>query len=513
MIATKRHFIERAMSGRPLIVDSKMGVIRNVKVLGLLSVNGRKYLPEAVKAAAPLYENVRVNIDHPEEDPSDQRSAYDRFGKLVNIKFVPGEGLYGDLEYLTKHPMAPRIVEAAQRMPDAFGLSHNAQGEGEEDDNGIFVVRRISEVRHVDLVADPATTKSLKESVKTKKLVKEDFEPFSAWKQKIERMFGGSKGRISYEVENQRHEGENYKVTVAYQEKTFRQSAGSKKVGQFIHSKQNDSKGDGSYLGESKRRPAMGKKLTEGDLLIKHIQDCIMREDLEPAEKAKRVCELHALGMSGAGYKKESDDKDADDVKEGMDDEKGVHVDIDSHKGSSSDKVEGESDGVMPDDFKEGDGMLPDQYKEGDDEGKMEGDDEVYSTGKPDMKEEGEDEKDAMEGDDEDEDDVKEGDDEDADDVKESATHKRTLKALQEEIRSMKREARIRRVCESVRLPLTKSLLSDLMCLPAASLERHVKRLAEAHHVRKPKSYGPGLLESKGKELPSGEELFNWLRS
>jgi hypothetical protein len=61
--------------------------------------------------------------------------------------------------------MAARICEAAERMPDAFGLSHNAQGEGDEKD-GIFVVSKIVEVRHVDVVADPATTKSLSESIK-----------------------------------------------------------------------------------------------------------------------------------------------------------------------------------------------------------------------------------------------------------------------------------------------------------------------------------------------------------
>jgi hypothetical protein len=65
--------------------------------------------------------------------------------------------------------MAERICEAAERMPDAFGMSHNAQGEGEENKDGVFVVSKIVEVRHVDLVADPATTKSLSESKKMKK--------------------------------------------------------------------------------------------------------------------------------------------------------------------------------------------------------------------------------------------------------------------------------------------------------------------------------------------------------
>lgn len=157
-------FVERTQTGTALSVDRKAGVIRNVKVLGLISENGRRYLPEAVRKAAPLYEGIRVNVDHPEGKPTDMRSAYDRFGKLENIRWVEGEGLYGDLVFLKSHPMAERICEAAERMPDVFGLSHNAGGDGKVDKDGTFIVDEIVEVRHVDLVADPATTKSLQES-------------------------------------------------------------------------------------------------------------------------------------------------------------------------------------------------------------------------------------------------------------------------------------------------------------------------------------------------------------
>jgi hypothetical protein len=156
--------VESSGSSNRMVVDRENGIIRGVKVLGLISDNGRQYLPSAVKAAQKMYEGIKVNIDHPAH-ADDSRSATDRFGKLINIHFVEGEGLYGDLEFLTTHPMAARICEAAERMPDAFGLSHNAQGEGDEKD-GIFVVSKIVEVRHVDVVADPATTKSLSESIK-----------------------------------------------------------------------------------------------------------------------------------------------------------------------------------------------------------------------------------------------------------------------------------------------------------------------------------------------------------
>ena len=166
----KRIIRESVMSTSALRVDRKAGIIHGVKVLGLVSENGRRYTPAAVKAAAKLYEGVRVNVDHPEKDASQPRSAYDRLGKLINIRYVEGEGLYGDLEILMTHPMAKRICEAAERMPDAFGMSHNAQGEGEENKDGTFVVSKIVEVRHVDLVADPATTKSLSESTSMKKM-------------------------------------------------------------------------------------------------------------------------------------------------------------------------------------------------------------------------------------------------------------------------------------------------------------------------------------------------------
>ena len=158
---------------RGVVVDRDKGIIRDVKILGLVSENNRRYLPEAVKSAKHLYEGIKVNINHPDSS-NDQRSAEDRFGKLINVYFVEGEGLYGDLMFLKSHPMAERVCEAAERMTDVFGLSHNAQGDGVDDKDGCFVINEIVSVRHVDLVSDPATTKSLSEAVNMeKKSIKE----------------------------------------------------------------------------------------------------------------------------------------------------------------------------------------------------------------------------------------------------------------------------------------------------------------------------------------------------
>jgi hypothetical protein len=158
-----------------LTVDREAGIIKGIKILGFTSQNGRRYTPEACKAAISLYEGKKVNIDHPEKGPTQQRSTYDRFGKFINVRFVEGDGLFGDLLYLKSHEMAESVCEAAERkeLNDVFGMSHNAQGEGSVDKQGIFVVSRITEVRHVDLVADPATTQSLTESASAKQKTEE----------------------------------------------------------------------------------------------------------------------------------------------------------------------------------------------------------------------------------------------------------------------------------------------------------------------------------------------------
>ncbi len=48
--------------GVAMRVDREHGVIRGVKLLGLVSRNGRRYLPAALQQAAGLYEGAKVNV-------------------------------------------------------------------------------------------------------------------------------------------------------------------------------------------------------------------------------------------------------------------------------------------------------------------------------------------------------------------------------------------------------------------------------------------------------------------
>lgn len=151
---------------KPMTVDREKGMIFGVKICSAKSDNGYRYQSEALKNAVTLYENKSVMIDHPPLDKARKnRPLRETFGKIKNPRYEKGstpdeEGVYGDIKCIKAHEMANVVFEMAEEMPDEFGMSHNA--DAIEDRNGDIV--RIARVRSVDLVRNPATTKSLFES-------------------------------------------------------------------------------------------------------------------------------------------------------------------------------------------------------------------------------------------------------------------------------------------------------------------------------------------------------------
>jgi hypothetical protein len=150
--------LEYVASGA-LRVDRGLGVIRDVKVLGHASANGRRYTRDALSKALPLYQGTRVYVDHPPAARPHQRRLADGFGRLQNVRETD-DGLFADLYYLKSHPLADLTAEAAERMPETLGLSHNAVGRVRQDGE-LTIVEEILQVRSVDLVGDPATTSGL----------------------------------------------------------------------------------------------------------------------------------------------------------------------------------------------------------------------------------------------------------------------------------------------------------------------------------------------------------------
>ena len=178
---------------KPESIDREAGVIRGVKIIGHESRNRRNYDDRALSEAIPLYENAKVYIDHPGKGAGD-RSMKDRWGVLKNVR-KESSGLYGDLHYLKSHKLTEQILEAAERFPDTFGLSHNASGD-ERKINGKNTVVAIESVYSVDLVGDPATNKGLFESTTMKKTVKQICESHASkveFAKVLQEMYGEDK--------------------------------------------------------------------------------------------------------------------------------------------------------------------------------------------------------------------------------------------------------------------------------------------------------------------------------
>ena len=154
--------IEYAAGGSPK-VDREAGVIRGVKILGLESANGRSYSRAAVKEAKSLYEGRQVNFNHRKPGDNRERPIEDRAGWLKDVTEASDGGLVGDLHLLTTDPRSAKVMEAADKNPALFGLSHAAQGRMNRTGK-TPVVEAIESVRSVDIVTDPATNKSLFEA-------------------------------------------------------------------------------------------------------------------------------------------------------------------------------------------------------------------------------------------------------------------------------------------------------------------------------------------------------------
>ena len=148
--------------GQDVRVDRAAGIIRGVKLLGLESRNGRRYLPRALAAAAALYEGAKVNVNHPKGSPLVARDYQDRLGSMRNVR-AAADGLFGDLHFNPKHTLAEQLAWDAEHAPENVGFSHNVEARTLRE-NGRTVVEAILKVQSVDLVADPATTLGLYES-------------------------------------------------------------------------------------------------------------------------------------------------------------------------------------------------------------------------------------------------------------------------------------------------------------------------------------------------------------
>ncbi len=162
MIETLQEYADAR--GAPLRVDRTRAVIQGVKILGLdvaqrphVSARGagggegavRRREGECESSQGRTAGAARLSGPHG-RDPRRGSCGSD-------------EGLFGDFYFNPKHALAEQLLWDAEHAAENVGFSHNVEARtarrGERT-----VVEAILKVQSVDLVADPATTRSLFES-------------------------------------------------------------------------------------------------------------------------------------------------------------------------------------------------------------------------------------------------------------------------------------------------------------------------------------------------------------
>ena len=435
-----------------LKVDRVGAIVHNVKIIGFQSANDREYTPEALKQAIPMYEGVNVNIDHPDGGPDEQRSAWDRIGFLKNVKFVEGKGLYGDLHLLPSHPFTERILEAAEKMPQIYGLSHNAKGEGFEDKKTKkFVVNKVAEVRHVDLVADPATTHSLAESKEAEVPAEQETEE-------------GAYTRVGY--------------------KSRKRGVGAKRGYTKTKSK--------LYVShESQESDGEKNKSSDGeyDKLHARIIDVLKHDGVPDHQKADQIV---SLVTNKSSKKEEGRDMAKDETKISKDDDTEEAVsrdddkDIKTDEPSDSDTEESEGSEECPKCGRKMESCC------GEEKDEDEEDAEESEDGKADEK-----------------------DDEEKPVSKKNMEKKKMKeKKYKESKDSRKAIDDVKELCESHKLTADESLIKDLAAVPVSVAEGLIKRLANAERLLKPKSAVKAKEAQKSEiDMLEGKQLFSWLRN
>jgi hypothetical protein len=137
-------------------VDREAGTVANVLICGTTSANGREYPVAVFRRDYRKYEGARVNADHGREATVDRR-----LGWFSQVACGADGKPRGTLNLLKSHPLYERVMEAAERNPALFGFSHVAICRTKPGADGRDVVAAIESVESIDLVAEPATTKSL----------------------------------------------------------------------------------------------------------------------------------------------------------------------------------------------------------------------------------------------------------------------------------------------------------------------------------------------------------------
>jgi len=143
-----------------LNVDRENRLVLNVALSGQLSRNGYTYSHEALAAAATLYENKPVFLDHASQRLRPlERSTRDLVGSITNPRYISGR-IRGDIRVLDTES-GQTFLKLVESHTPGVGMSHVVLADRTSDGK---TVQKIVEVISVDVVINPATTSTFAES-------------------------------------------------------------------------------------------------------------------------------------------------------------------------------------------------------------------------------------------------------------------------------------------------------------------------------------------------------------
>lgn len=142
-------------------VDYENRILKNVVILGSVSTNGRKYPVETQRKARSLFEGIKAYVNHPKlNEMKEPRDVRDLIGEHKNVRVV-GDKTISDLHLLDNAVVRDVVLPVAEQKPHLVGNSIVAHGKMIKEDDGTYTVDQILAARSVDIVTEPATTKSL----------------------------------------------------------------------------------------------------------------------------------------------------------------------------------------------------------------------------------------------------------------------------------------------------------------------------------------------------------------
>lgn len=152
---------------KPRKVDAEKGIAEGLCVVGRESRNGSEYPTAVLEKYKALYEGAPCYVDlggvHQRNVATQDPPATSKLGIWHNVRVESG-GLYADLRFNPRNAFAPELVWALDNFPEQYGCSHVARVGWRPKADGGRVAESIAQVFSVDIVSEPATTTTLRES-------------------------------------------------------------------------------------------------------------------------------------------------------------------------------------------------------------------------------------------------------------------------------------------------------------------------------------------------------------